>query len=158
MRATFLAMSLLILAGAASARAQSLGEGAPDGQTPVPRIMIYPKTVIRAEMLEWAQTDSIRDATGEIPLAVDDIVGKSARRTLLPGRAVYARDVGPPIIVKAGANIDLEFDAPGVVVTARGVALEDGGVGSRIRFRNAESGLIAAGVISASGRVNVSVQ
>ena len=158
MRATLLAASLLIASGSFAARAADGDDNAAAAMVAVPRATIYPKTAIRAEMLEQAPVSALRDATGEEPLAVEEVVGKSARRTLIPGRAIHASDVGPPILVKAGANIDLEFAEPGVVVTARGVALEDGGIGSKIRFRNAESGSIAVGVISPSGRVNVSLQ
>ena len=158
MRATLLAVSLLVASGSFSARAADGDGGSTDGRAPVPRVTIYPKMVIREDMLTWAPLSALRDATGEEPLPVDEIVGKSARRTLIPGRAIYARDVGAPILVKAGAGVDLEFDSPGIVVTARGVALEDGGIGSKIRFRNVESGSISVGVISPSGRVNVSLQ
>jgi flagella basal body P-ring formation protein FlgA len=147
--AGLLASVLLWQAGACPAIAQ-------ERTVPVPTEVIYPGDIIREGMLTDVPID---DATGRGGSFVDThaaIVGKMAKRTLLPGRLIATIAVENPRAVSNGAEIKLIYrDGPLTIVTFA-MALDNGAVGDTIRVRNADSGTIISGVILPDGSVSVS--
>jgi flagella basal body P-ring formation protein FlgA len=123
---------------------------------PVPSQVIYPGDIIREGMLTDVPSD---DAPGRVGPIVDThaaLVGKMAKRTLLPGRLIATIAVENPRAVSNGAEIKLIYrDGPLTIVTFA-MALDNGAVGDTIRVRNADSGTIISGVILPDGSVSVS--
>ncbi len=91
--------------------------------------------------------NAVRDAAG--------LVGFSARRALNPGQPVLISDLKPAKRIGKGQPVTLVFDAPGMQLTARGVAMQDGGDGEVIRILNERSRTIVQGVVTAGGTVIV---
>jgi flagella basal body P-ring formation protein FlgA len=69
----------------------------------------------------------------------DDLVGKQVRRAVPVGRPVSAASVGEPVVVRRNAQITLVYEQGAVRLTASGRALQDGGVGDRIKVMNVNS-------------------
>lgn len=123
---------------------------------PVPSTVIYPGDVIKDSVL----VD--RDFSAEFPaakLAVAGnraaLIGKIARRTLLPGSPIPAGAVGDPKAVANGAKVRILYQDGGLSITAYGTALQAGSVGELISVRNLGSGLTVSGIVQDDGAVRV---
>jgi flagellar basal body P-ring formation protein FlgA len=123
---------------------------------PVPTITIYPGDVIKED---WLVDRDFSAATGTGSLAVMSsraaIVGKVARRTLLPGSPIPLNAVVVPRLVPSGAKVPLLFEEGNLAITAYGTALQAGSVGDVISVRNLASGLTVSGTVQADGSVHV---
>jgi flagellar basal body P-ring formation protein FlgA len=123
---------------------------------PVPTQVIYPGDIIREGMLTDVPVDDAAGRTGPFVDTRAALIGKMAKRTLLPGRLIATIAVENPRAVSNGAQIKLIYrDGPLSIVTFA-MALDNGAVGDTIRVRNADSGTIISGVIMPDGSVSVS--
>ncbi len=84
------------------------------------------------------------------------IIGKVAKRTLLPGRPISPIAVDNPKIVVIGAQVKIVFTEAGLEISAYGMAMQAGAVGDLIRVRNLDSGLMVSGRVLFDGSVRVS--
>ena len=143
-------LQLIVLVGATQAHA------APDGiALPVPTTTIYPGEIIDDTMLTERTVQPSQVGMLMIVLDRADLVGKVARRTLLPGRPVQSIAVAEPDLVPRGANIEVVFQEGGLTILAQGTTLEAGSAGDVIRVRNLDSGVIINATIQANGTVRV---
>ena len=123
---------------------------------PVPRMVIYPGDIIRDDMLMDVPVTEIQGAVDSMVRARGAVVGKMARRTLLPGRAIMPIALNNPRAVTNGAEVRLVYVDGGLSIVTSASALQDGAVGDMIKVRNADSGLTVSGVIQPDGSVRVS--
>jgi flagellar basal body P-ring formation protein FlgA len=122
---------------------------------PAPRVTIYPGDQIVESMLEDRTfLTSPTDLT--LVGARSDLIGKVARRTLLPGKAITYASIDAPRVVSVGAQVKIIFNESGMVITAYGTAMQPGSVGDFIRVRNLDSGLSVSGRVLADGSIRVS--
>jgi flagella basal body P-ring formation protein FlgA len=70
----------------------------------------------------------------------DAIIGKEARRALVKGAPLKVADLRSPLLIKRGASVTVVLEAPGLRLTQIASALENGGEGDLIAFRNVTSG------------------
>ena len=121
---------------------------------PVPAVTIYPGDVIRDEQLtDHDFPDAIATAAFAANRAV--LVGKVARRTLLPGQAIPANAIGEPRLVTVGARVRVVYEDGGLNITAYGAALQPGVAGDFVSVRNVESGVTVSGTVAPDGSVHV---
>ncbi|WFT77359.1 flagellar basal body P-ring formation chaperone FlgA [Methylobacterium sp. CB376] len=163
------ALALALLAGACGAgigpcaaapaagpaAAQAPPERAPDLVLPVPAVTIYPGDMIKETMLReqsFPPTFRARAAVIDAPLA---IVGRVARRTLLPGEPVPVNAVDDPRLVSRGTPTTMIFEENGLIITTLGTPLQNGGLGEVIRVRNTDTGRIVVGVVQGDGRIRI---
>ena len=128
--------------------------GAEERMLPVPLAVIYPGDVIRDSMLGERSFGAGSD--GSVAETKGALVGKIARRTLLPDRPIPIIAVDAPKVVSINAAVKIVFDEGGMVIVAYGSALQAGSVGDLIRVRNQDSGLVVTGRVQADGSVRVS--
>jgi flagella basal body P-ring formation protein FlgA len=146
------------------ALALSLTSGAPAQEAadadvataPVPRMVIYPGDIIRDDMLMDVPAKEIQGSVDSMVRSRSGIVGKMARRTLLPGRAIQPVALNNPRAVVNGAEVRLIYIDGGLMIVTSASALQDGAVGDTIKVRNVDSGLTVSGVIQPDGSVRVS--
>lgn len=121
---------------------------------PVSTITIYPGDIIRDQMLVDAE---FPDADGNGVFANDrgQLVGKAAKRTLLPGNPIPLNAVGIPKIVSIGAMVRLVFEEDGLEIATYATALQSGAAGDVISVRNMESGVTLSGTIRPDGSIRV---
>lgn len=125
---------------------------------PVPAVTIYPGDIIQESMLkerDFPPNFRGRMAVVEAPLA---LIGKTARRTLLPGEAIPVNAVDDPKIVTRGVPTQVVFEENGLTITTLGSPLQSGSLGEQIRVRNIDTGRIILGVVQADGRVRIGAQ
>lgn len=140
-------MGLALSSGAAGpARAAEL-------VLPVPTVTIYQGDIIKESMLRlqsYPETFKARAAVIDAPLAM---VGRTARRMLLPGEPVPVNAVDDPRLVSRGAPTQIVFEENGLFITTVGSPLQNGGLGELIRVRNSDTGRIILGTVMADGRI-----
>jgi len=145
-------MSLRQLIFALVATACAPACAAPRG-APVPAQVIYPGDRITESML----VDS-EPAQNPTPGAIwdrADLVGKVARRTLLPGRPIPLIAVEEPRAVSTGGQVQLVYRQEGLTIVTTAQALQNGYVGQVVQVRNLDSGLVVSGVVQPDGAVRV---
>ena len=121
---------------------------------PTPKSVIYPGDIIQDDMLVDTPSEDAPSRAGDIA-ARSAIVGKMARRTLLPGQPIAPSDIGNPRLVVNGGSVTLYFTEGGLTISTSGAAQQDGTEGELIRVRNTDSGVIVSGVVQADGSVRV---
>jgi flagellar basal body P-ring formation protein FlgA len=140
-------LALAQLAPASLARAEQ--------SAPMPLVTIYPREIIRADMIETRELPFHLVGAGAIAETLAEVVGKASRATLLPGRPIPLGSIEEPRIVRIGAQVKLVFSFGGVLIAGAGTALEAGGRGERIRVRNTDSNAIVTGAVKSDGSVEV---
>jgi flagella basal body P-ring formation protein FlgA len=126
----------------------------PARQFVVPALVIYPGDRITDAMLNDTSEPPAGDSAGVLRDRAD-IVGKVARRTLLPGRAILAVALEEPRAVSMGGLVQLVYQKDGLSIVTNAQALQNGYVGQVVQVRNIESGIIVSGAIQADGTVLV---
>lgn len=134
-----------------------VGTALADGRVvPTARITIYPGDRIDESMLEDVEVSLDSASQKGVIESRNELVGKVARRTLLPGQAIPSIAVENPRLVKIGSQVKIMFSEDGLVITALGMALQAGSVGDLVRVRNQDSGLMVNGVVQSDGTIRVS--
>jgi flagellar basal body P-ring formation protein FlgA len=121
---------------------------------PAPKAVIYPGDVIRDDMLADMPM-RVQGSGGPFFASRSDIVGKSARTTLLPGQAIPLSALVNRRLVANGAEVRLVYAEGGLTIVTAGAAMQDGGLGDQIRVRNSDSGVTVTGAIQPDGSVRV---
>lgn len=126
---------------------------ASDGTLPVPRIAIYPGDVIT----DAAIADQVVRTSGNQPVMTNrkDVVGKVARRTLVPGRPIPINAIRIPDVVAQGKTYRIQYSESGLIISSYAVALTSGGVGDVVSLRNPDSGSVVRGIVSPDGVVRM---
>jgi flagellar basal body P-ring formation protein FlgA len=149
------ARPVLKAAIAAFAAACATPVPAQEALVPTPKSVIYPGDLILDEMLVDIP-NAARDGSGPFVDSHSLIVGRVARLTLLPGRAIPVSGVANRKLVANGAEVKLVFSEGDLVIMTTGSALQDGSIGDIIRVRNNDSGVTVSGTVQQDGSVRVS--
>lgn len=75
-----------------------------------------------------------------------NMIGKEAIRTFYQGQPLIEEDLRMPTVVKRNAIVQMEYAKGPMIISAEGRALDQGGVGERIRVMN----LISKRVVTAT--------
>jgi flagella basal body P-ring formation protein FlgA len=122
---------------------------------PVPAQVIYPGDKISVGMLVDSEDQPQGAPPPNMLLDRADIVGKVARRTLLPGRPIPAFAVEEPRAVSTGAQVQLIYQQEGLSIVTTAQALQNGYVGQMVQVRNLDSGLVVSGSVQPDGSIRV---
>lgn len=112
--------------------------------------------VIRPEDVRL-ERQAVSGLTNGYFTATQAVVGMAARRRLTPGQVVTSAHIVRHRIVERGQTVTLFSARPGLIVRMKGVALEDGSEGERIRVRNSASKRVVEGYVEPSGAVRVAL-
>ena len=120
-----------------------------------PVSVVYPGDILDKEMLI-----EIAGAAGSLGYSTASegrtlLVGKRARKTLIPGQMISTGDVENPRAIVNGAQVQIVYRDGGLAIAASGIALQNAASGEITRVRNQETGLIVSGVAQADGTVVV---
>ena len=128
---------------------------AEDLELPVPRAVIYPGDVIADEMLVGRAFIASTVARHTIFESRDGLVGKVAKRTLLPGQPISVSYIRDAYLVNQGKPATVVFQYGGLTITANALALQNGGLGDAVSLRNLDSGTVIRGTVVADGSVRM---
>ena len=85
--------------------------------------------------------------------SMDSLKGMEARRMLRAGEIVRSDDVRHPVVIAKGTIVTMTFLAPGVMLTASGRAMNEGGVGDTITVQNPASFRQISAIVTGPGAV-----
>jgi flagella basal body P-ring formation protein FlgA len=131
---------------------------ATDIALPVPRATIYPGDTVESSALIDRLFVARTVARGTVFEAHEALVGKVARRTLLPGQPVPINAIRDPYAVNQGKQTLLVFKTEGLTITGTAIALQNGSIGDLVSARNVDSGTVVKGTVQADGTLRVDDQ
>ena len=140
--------ALLLLAFARAATAE-------ERRLPVPAVTIRPGEVIKDEMI--AERAFAPNLLG-VAMFIEGrpaLVGRMARRTLLPGQPIPTSAVEDPWAVARGAVVKIVVEDNGLSIVAYGSAMQSGAIGTLISVRNTDTGVIIRGIVQPDGTIKV---
>ena len=141
-------LGLALVAGSLPAAAQELGV--------IPTRIIYPGETIAADALAMARVRKGKPTTTVFAHAPEELVGKVAKRTLLPGRFVPLASVRDAYLVAAGrVGAGACSSQDGLTISATAITLEPGSAGDVVKVRNLDSGAMFPAIVMADGTVRV---
>jgi flagella basal body P-ring formation protein FlgA len=116
----------------------------------VPESIIYPGQKISRAMVREVNVinPNLRPGYAKIISEVDGFVTK---KTLLPGRIIPVSALREAYLIERGKKVALVFSNNKMVISAQGIALQNGGLGEVIKARNLDSGIIISGIIMQNG-------
>lgn len=122
-------------------------------QLPVPRATIHPgeeitglKVIERRFPVRTTQQFSVVSHR-------NDLIGKVARRTLLPGKPIPVNSVEIQQLVKRGEPGRLVFREQGLFIVMQVEVMQSGGAGDMVRVRNIDSGVVVSGRVQQDGSI-----
>lgn len=142
------AASLLVLAFAGAAIGQ-------ERRLPVPAVTIRPGEVIKEQMITERAFAANLLGIAMFVEGRPSLIGRMARRTLLPGQPIPTNAVEDPWTVARGAVVKIIVQDDGLSIVTYGSALQSGASGALIPVRNVDTGVIIRGIVQPDGTVKV---
>ncbi|MBX2879961.1 MAG: flagellar basal body P-ring formation protein FlgA [Granulosicoccus sp.] len=102
--------------------------------------------------VELLDLSGVREGTFS---TIEQLVGHRFKRRSSSGRALTMSMLSIPKMVAKGDDVAIIADAGSLQVRMRGVAMDDGRQGSRVRVRNVTSKRVIQGTVSGKGIVSV---
>jgi flagella basal body P-ring formation protein FlgA len=120
----------------------------------VPQQIIYPGQQISFDMIKEVDVvnPNLRPGYAKV---LEEVEGFVTKKTLLPGRTIPVSALREAYVIERGKNISMVFSNNTMVITAQGVALQNGGLGEIVRARNLDSGIIISGTVMQDGTLRV---
>ena len=122
---------------------------------PVPRATIYPGDTISDDQLTER---AFLAHTVTRSMVFDDrqaLVGRVAKRTLLPGQPVPINAVRDAYLVNTGKASLVVYAIEGLTITTQAIALQNGVAGDIVTLRNPDSGVTIQGTVGPDGTVRL---
>ena len=88
-------------------------------------------------------------------IAIEEVLGFAAKHALRAGQVMRAIDVTKPELVARNETVTITYEAPGMVLSIRGQAMEGGALGDVISVTNVQSKRTLQATVTAPGRVTV---
>ena len=92
---------------------------------------------------------------GDAVKTLAEAAGLSARQSLRAGVPLKRTDLTRPDVVKRDDFVTLVYEVPGIMLTVRGKALDNGAVGDIISVSNLQSKRPVQGIVDGPGRVTI---
>jgi flagella basal body P-ring formation protein FlgA len=124
-------------------------------ELPVPKVTIYPGEVIGEDQLVGRAFIARTVARATVHEAREALIGKVARRTLLPGQPIPVSGIRDPYLVTQGKNALAVLEAGGLTITLNAMVLQSGSIGDVVSLRNIDSGTIIKGTVAPDGTVRL---
>ena len=151
----FTAMLSVTAAGMAPAHARLSGRVTEMVELPVAAHRMMPGDLIGPRDIQTARlrAAAVREATVQVAAQA---VGMVMRHPVGAGAPLLLADLGRPMAVRKGENVQMLLDGNGISVSAQGVAMDAGSMGERVRVLNAASRAIVEGEVMGNSQVRVS--
>ncbi|MBN9671400.1 flagellar basal body P-ring formation chaperone FlgA [Roseibium aggregatum] len=113
----------------------------------------------RSDILTENDLTIQRVARNKVPagalLDAGDLVGMAARTNLRPGAPLSRKDFQRPVLIRRGEKLTVTFEMPGMKLTSRAQAMDDGAKGDVIDVMNIQSRRIVPATVVSRGQVRV---
>jgi len=92
-----------------------------------------------------------------VATALRDAVGLATRRPLPAGELIRSADLARPDLIQRNEMVTLVYEAPGLLLTLRGKAVDSGAQGDTISVLNMQSKRTVQGTVTGPGQVTIAV-
>ncbi|SON56217.1 flagellar basal body P-ring biosynthesis protein FlgA [Hartmannibacter diazotrophicus] len=113
--------------------------------------------IVNRSDLETTRMDRRRVARDAIS-STDRIIGLAARRTLRAGDALTSSDFEEPKLVARNSLVTVNYNKPGLTLSARGRALADGARGDLVSVLNEQSRRVIHGIVTGPGEIEIAAE
>lgn len=110
--------------------------------------------VIEEHDIAWVRLRADRTQR-DILTDAQDLIGKTPKRLLRAERPIRSRDIQRPVLIPKGDIVTIVLKKPGMTLTAKGKAMEDGSDGETIRVVNTKTSRTIDAVVISSSTVTV---
>jgi len=121
----------------------------------IPNRVIYPGETIESASLKQVTLIPGKHKPDGMATSLEELQGKVAKRTLVPGRYIPVAAIRDAWLVEQGASVQVYFTAGALTISAACITLEPGAAGDLIKIRNVDSGKIISGTVMADGTIKV---
>lgn len=121
----------------------------------IPNRVIYPGETIAVGSLKEVTLIPGKKIPDAVATRIEELDGKIAKRTLLPGHYIPINAIRAPWLVEQGAPVQVIFAAGALTISAAAVTLEPGSAGDLVKVRNIDSGKIFSGTVMADGTIRI---
>ncbi|MEQ8347558.1 MAG: flagellar basal body P-ring formation chaperone FlgA [Sneathiellaceae bacterium] len=149
-----LRISTLVL-GATLTLAALAGTAVAQEMAVVAKRVIYPGETVDAGALTEVKLRRSNRILTSIAQYADQVTGKVAKRTLLPGKLIPINALRDAYMVEAGAPVAVSYVHGGLQISTIGIPLQPGAIGDMVKVRNADSGAVFTGIVMADGSIRV---
>jgi flagella basal body P-ring formation protein FlgA len=123
------------------------------------RIVVAKKRLQRGDLISSAEAAmEERDIAVLNPDIIRDInlaLGREAKTFVPDGNPIYSWMIKEKPLVRKSEKIKIIAGTESILVSADGIALEDGNLGSDVKVKNADSGRELIGLVTGTGEVTV---
>lgn len=113
------------------------------------KVQLHREVVVAARPLSRNETLTEQDVqlqrmpvgenTDRYASSVEQVVGRRLLRDAEPYQTLMLTDLDSPLILRKGAPVTILYEQPGLRISAKGQAREDGGTGKAIRVLNTQT-------------------
>ena len=121
-------------------------------------VAVLTRDIDRAELLKSSDLSLERRPKAEVPgepASRDRSIGMQLRRSMRAGTPVRAADLVKPDFVVRDQAVTIIYQVPGLYLTTRGKAIENGAEGDSISVLNLHSKRTLTGIVTGRGQVTV---
>lgn len=111
-------------------------------------------SILRAEDLTLVRQPRARVPANAL-ISAEAVAGLAARNNLRAGVPLIRSDFERPILISRGEKVTITYELPGMKLTTRGQALEEGAEGDVIDIQNLQSKRTVPGIVTSRGQVRV---
>lgn len=121
-------------------------------------VAVLTRDIDRAELLKSSDVSLERRPKAEVPgepAARDRSIGMQLRRAMRAGTPLRVADIVKPDFVLRDQAVTIIYQVPGLYLTTRGKAIENGAEGDTVSVLNLQSKRTLTGVVTGRGQVTV---
>ena len=151
----FTAMLSITAAGMTPAHSRLSGRVMEMVELPVATHRLLPGDIVGPGDLQKARlrASAVR---GEVAQVAAQVVGMAMRHPVGPGAPLLLADLGRPLMVQKGEPVQMQLEAPGLSLSAQGIAMDGGAMGEHVRVLNVQSRAMVDAEVAGTSRVRVS--
>ena len=125
---------------------------------PVPKNIIYAGQFVTEDLLRDRSVPVSYVTRVSVYKNNAQVVGKVAKKTLLPNRPIFTNTVVEPNVVEVNRRTVMRYQIQGLYITADVNPLNSAKVGQQVRARNIKTGVVVYGIANHDGTIQVSVR
>ncbi len=96
----------------------------------------------------------LQSSVANYPVGVEEVAGKAARRDLFSGQIITKQMLEEQFVVTKGEAVNMTVESRTLLVQAKGIAMEKGGIGDLVRVKSA-SGREIVGRVTGNNSVSI---
>jgi flagella basal body P-ring formation protein FlgA len=121
-------------------------------------VAVLTHDVERTETLKSSDLATERRPKAEVigePVSRDRAIGMQLRRPMRAGTPLRVADVAKPDFVQRDQNVTIIYQVPGLYLTTRGKAVDNGAEGDTVSVLNVQTKRTLTGIVTGRGQVTV---